>query len=51
MALYITKGLEEGRLNYLLIFSNPKNLPLKDDVDLMLIADGREELIVVIPVV
>lgn len=51
MALYVAAGLEVGRLNYLLIFSNPKNLAIKDDVDFMLIADGREELIVEIPVV
>jgi len=46
MALYLTMGLEEGRLDYLRVFTTPKLVVLKDDVDAMLIADGREELIV-----
>ena len=50
MALYVCGGLEEGNLDYLLVFSNPHNSKIKSDVDGMLIADGRQELIVEIPV-
>lgn len=46
MALYLAKGLEQGRLDYVLIFSNARLMLLKEDVDAMLIADGRQELIV-----
>ena len=46
MAFYLCEGLEEGRLDYKLIFSNPKNLRLKADVDAMLVYDGRQDLIV-----
>lgn len=50
MALYIADGLEEGRLSYILVFSNPKNTKLKSTVDNMLIVDGFQDLIVEIPV-
>jgi len=46
MALYLTMGLEEGRLDYTQVFTTPKLVPLKDDVDAMLIADGYGNLIV-----
>jgi len=46
MALYLTMGLEEGRIDYIHVFTTPKLIPLKADVDAMLIADGREDLIV-----
>jgi hypothetical protein len=46
MALYLAQGIEEGRLDYKLIFTNPKLVPLKDQVDAMLIADGFQEKIV-----
>ena len=46
MALYLTMGLEEGRLDYLMVFTTPNLVPLKADVDAMLVADGRQELIV-----
>jgi hypothetical protein len=46
MALYLVMGIEEGRLDYKAVFSNSKLLPLKDDVDMMLIADGFQHLIV-----
>ena len=49
MALYIARGLEDGSLSYLLVFSNPHNAKIKADVDGMLIADGRQDLIVPIP--
>jgi len=46
MALYLAQGIEEGRLDYLTVFSNSKLFPLKDAVDAMLIADGFQNLIV-----
>lgn len=46
MALYLAQGIEEGRLDYKTVFTNPKLLPLKEDVDPMLIADGFQDLIV-----
>lgn len=46
MALYLAQGIEEGRLDYKAVFSKERYLPLKSDVDAMLIADGREDLIV-----
>ncbi|WP_317942094.1 hypothetical protein [Sporosarcina saromensis] len=46
MALYLADGIEQGRLDYKQVFSNPKLLGLKDDVDLMLIADGYGKKIV-----
>ena len=46
MALYLAQGIEEGRLDYKAVFTNPKLLPLKGDVDAMLIADGFQEKIV-----
>lgn len=36
MALYLAQGIEEGRLNYKAVFTNPKLVPLKDQVDAML---------------
>lgn len=46
MALYLAQGIEEDRLDYLAVFSKPRYLPLKDDVDAMLVADGFQHLIV-----
>lgn len=46
MALYLADGLEKGRLDYYLIFTNPKLISLKGAVDAMLVADGRQDLIV-----
>jgi hypothetical protein len=46
MALYLCQGIEEGRLDYKTIFTNPKLAPLKDSVDAMLIADGFQDKIV-----
>lgn len=48
MALYLAKGIEEGRLDYKTVFTNPKLASLKGAVDAMLIADGFQEKIVVI---
>lgn len=46
MALYLAQGIEEGRLDYKAVFSNPKLKGLKEQVDAMLIADGFQHLIV-----
>lgn len=46
MALYLAERIELGKLDYLLVFSIPKYVPLKEDVDAMLIVDGFEHLIV-----
>ncbi|WP_438348930.1 hypothetical protein ACP8HI_25655 [Paenibacillus sp. FA6] len=40
MALYLAQGIEEGRFDYKVVFTNSKLIPLKDDVDAKLIADG-----------
>lgn len=46
MALYLAQRIEQGKLDYLAVFSIPRYLPLKDDVDAMLIVDGFGHLIV-----
>lgn len=46
MALYLAHGIEEGRLDYLSVFSISRYTALKEDVDAMLIADGFQDLIV-----
>ena len=46
MALYLAEGIEDGRLDYLLVFKIARYASLKESVDAMLIADGRQELIV-----
>jgi len=46
MGLYLAQGLEDGSLDYYLVFTNRHLIPLKEQVDAMLIADGRQELIV-----
>jgi hypothetical protein len=46
MAMYLAKGLEENRFDYFRLFSISRYLPLKADVDAMLIADGFQDLIV-----
>jgi len=49
MAIYLVMGFEDGSLSYKAVFSIPKyaNYPnLKSTVDAMLVADGRQELIV-----
>lgn len=49
MALYLAMGIEEGRLDYVAVFSKPQLLSLKPDVDAMLVADGFQDKIVPIP--
>lgn len=46
MALYLAHGIEQGRLDYLAVFSIAKYLPLKEDVDAILVADGFQDKIV-----
>ena len=46
MALYLAHGIEEGRLDYLAVFSIARYLPLKDAVDSILVADGFQDKIV-----
>ena len=46
MKIYLVMGIEEGRLDYKAVFSNSKLLSLKEDVDMMLIADGFQDKIV-----
>jgi hypothetical protein len=46
MALYLASGIEKGRLDYAIVFANPKLASLKEAVDAMLIADGFQDKIV-----
>ena len=49
MALYLVMGFEDGSLDYLAVFSISMYFyypNLKSTVDAMLVADGRQELIV-----
>lgn len=46
MALYLAKGIEEGRLDYKAVFSMTRWASLKEAVDAMLIADGFQNKIV-----
>jgi len=48
IAIYLAQGLEDGSLDYYLVFTNRHLIPLKEQVDAMLIADGRQELTVLI---
>ncbi|EPR12509.1 hypothetical protein [Ruminiclostridium papyrosolvens] len=49
MAFYLAKRIEASSLDYYTIFSSNFFKPYKADVDAMLIADGRQDLIVDIP--
>jgi hypothetical protein len=46
MAAYFALGIEEGRLNYTAVVTNPRYAQFKDDIDSILIADGYQDLIV-----
>jgi len=46
MALYLAMGIEEGRLDYVAVFSKPQLIQLKSDVDAMLVIDGHQDKIV-----
>lgn len=46
MAAYLALGIEEGRLNYAAVVTNPRLSRFKADIDVILIADGFGDLIV-----
>lgn len=49
MSFYLAQRIEAGKLDYYTIFSSDFFKPYQVDVDAMLIADGRQDLIVPIP--
>ena len=51
MAVYFAMRIEIGKLSYLAVFSKTAYKPYQEDTDLILIADGFQDLIVPIPVV
>jgi hypothetical protein len=46
MAAYLALGIEEGRLDYTAVVTNARYAQFKDDIDAILIADGKQDLIV-----
>ena len=46
MALYLARGIEEGRLDYYAVFSKMIYQPLQANVDSILVADGFQDKIV-----
>ena len=46
MAAYFALGIEEGRLDYVLVVTNPRYSKFKADIDAILIADGHQDLII-----
>ena len=46
MAIYIAGEIIDGGLDYLAFFSIPNYTPYKANVDAILIAEGRQDLIV-----
>ncbi len=46
MALYLAQGIEDGRLDYPMVVSNAKLARFKADINAILIADGKQDLIV-----
>lgn len=44
MALYLAEGIEAGRLDYVAVVA--KWSQFKEEIDRMLVADGRQDLIV-----
>jgi len=46
MAAYLALGIEEGRLEYTAVVTNPRLSRFKTDIDLILIADGFGNIIV-----
>jgi hypothetical protein len=49
MALYLAQQIEEGKLDYVAIFSRETFQPYKKTVDDILTADGKQDLIKPIP--
>ncbi len=46
MAAYLALGISEGRLDYTAVVTNPRLAQFKDDIDTILIAEGKQDLIV-----
>lgn len=46
MAAYLAMRIEAGKLDYKSVFSQTRFSQYKDDVDLILVADGKQDLIV-----
>ena len=46
MAAYLALAIEEGRLDYKVVVTNTRLARFKADIDLILIADGHQDLIV-----
>lgn len=46
MAAYLALGIIEGRLDYKSVVANPKLTKFKDDIDIILVAEGKQDLIV-----
>jgi hypothetical protein len=49
MAAYLASQIIAGKLSYLAVFSRPTWKPYQEAVDDILVAEGREDLIVPIP--
>lgn len=45
MAAYLASGIEERGLDYKTVVTNPRYAKYKADIDAILIADGKQELI------
>ena len=48
MAAYLAMRIEAGKLEYKAVFSQTRFSQYKDDVDVILVADGKQDLIVTI---
>lgn len=46
MAAYFALGIEEDRLDYVAVVTNPRYTRFKEDIDAILIADGFQDKIV-----
>jgi hypothetical protein len=49
MALYLAKQIMEGKMDYVAVFSRKTFQPYKEDVDDILTAEGKQDLIQPIP--
>jgi len=46
MAAYFALGIEEDRLDYVAVVTNPRYTQFKADIDAILIADGYQDKII-----
>jgi len=46
MAAYFALGIEEDRLDYVAVVTNPRYTIFKEDIDSILVADGFQDKIV-----